>query len=111
MHRHLLAGLLLAIAASAAVGAVPDLATPEGQLLALRRIQCSETEGKPVTYYWKGVTYSRVPGEPDRQLFRVEGMNVRHCGPLAGAKNQAEFRLVSREILLFEAKGTGHLVI
>ena len=107
MHRHLLAGLLLAIAASAAVGAVPDLATPEGQLLALRRIQCSETDGKPVTYYWKGVTYSRVPGEPDRQLFKVEGMNVRHCGPLAGSKNKAEFRLVSREILLFEDPVTG----
>ncbi len=110
MHRHLLAGLLLAIAASAAVGAVPDLATPEGQLLALRRIQCSETDGKPVTYYWKGVTYSRVPGEPDRQLFKVEGMNVRHCGPLAGSKNKAEFRLVSREILLFEDPVTGEVL-
>ena len=110
MHRHLLAGLLFAIAASASGAAGPDLTTPEGQLLALRRIQCSETDGKPVTYYWKGVTYSRVPGEPDRQLFRVEGMNVRHCGPLAGAKNKVEFRLVSREILLFEDPVTGEVL-
>ena len=94
----------------AALAAAPDLTTPEAQLLALRRIQCSEIDGKPVTYYWKGVTYSRVPGEPDRQLFKVEGMNVRQCGPLAGAKNKAEFRLVSREILLFEDPVTGEVL-
>jgi len=110
VHRHLFAGLLLAIAGPAVLAATPDLGTPEAQLLALRRIQCSEIDGKAVTYYWKGITYSRVPGEPDRQLFKVEGMNVRHCGPLPGAKNQAEFRLVSREILLYEDPVTGEIL-
>jgi hypothetical protein len=35
---------------------------------------------------------------------------VRHCGPLPGAKNKAEFRLVSREILLFEDPVTGEVL-
>ncbi len=115
MPRQILAGLLLAFAVGTAAAAAPgptspDLKSPEGQLLALRRIQCSEVDGKPVTYYWKGVAYSRVPGEPDRLLFKVEGMNVRHCGPLAGSKSKAEFRLVSREILLYEDPVTGEVL-
>ena len=114
MHRHRFARVLLALTtaftASFATAAALDLKTPEGQLLALRRIQCSETDGKVVTFYWKGVTYSRVPGEPDRQLFKVEGMNTRHCGPLPGSKNKAEFRLISREILLYEDPVTGEVL-
>ena len=110
MHVRLIPAFLLALATSAAVAATPDLSTPESQLGAMRRIQCSAKDGKPVTYYWKGVAYSRVPGEPDRQLFRVEGMNVRQCGPLKGATNKAEFRLVSREILLYEDPVTGEVL-
>ena len=114
MRRRLFAGLLLVLTGVArlttGLAATPDLGTPEGRLLALRRIQCSAIDGKPVTYYWKGITFSRVPGEPDRQLFKVEGMNVRQCGPLAGAKDKAEFRLVSREILLFEDPVTGEVL-
>lgn len=112
-HRHPVAGLLLAlagIAAGTAFAAAPDLATPEGQLQAMRRIQCSQVDGKPVTYYWKGVAFSRVPGEADRLLFKVEGMNVRQCGPLANATNKAEFRLVSREVLLYEDPVTGEVL-
>lgn len=110
MHRHFVAAVLLTLATGAATAAAPDLATPEGQLTAMRRIQCSEVDGKPMTYYWKGVAYSRVPGEPDRQLFRVEGMNVRQCGPLAGSTSKAEFRMVSREILLYEDPVTGEVL-
>lgn len=110
MHGHLLPALLLSLAGSTAIAAAPDLATPQGQLNAMRRIQCSETDGKPMTFYWKGVAFSRVPGEPDRQLFKLEGMNVRQCGPLAGAKDKAEFRLVSREILLYEDPVTGEVL-
>jgi hypothetical protein len=93
-----------------AVAAPLDLKTPEGQIAALRRIQCSEVDGKAVTYYWKGVAYSRVPGEPDRLLFKVEGMNIRHCGPLANAKSKVDFRLVTREILLYEDPVTGEVL-
>ena len=101
----------LAVLLSFAVSAAPlDLKTPEGQIAALRRIQCSEVDGKPVTFYWKGVAYSRVPGEPDRLLFRVEGMNTRHCGPLANAKSKVDFRLVTREILLYEDPASGEVL-
>ncbi len=112
--RHPVAGMLLAligmVCGTATLAAAPDLSTPEGQLQAMRRIQCAQTDGKPVTYYWHGVAYSRVPGEPDRLLFKVEGMNVRQCGPLANAANKAEFRLVSREILLYEDPVTGEVL-
>jgi hypothetical protein len=110
MHTRLLPAVLLTFAAASALAAAPDLSTAQAQLKAMRRVQCSEVDGKPVTYYWKGTAYSRVPGEPDRQLFRVEGMNVRQCGPLAGAKDPAEFRLVSREILLYEDPVTGEVL-
>jgi len=103
--------VLLALCLPALAGAAPpDFGTPEGQLAALRRIQCSEVDGKPVTYYWTGNAFSRVPGEPDRLLFRVEGMNVRACGPLANGKSKADFRLVSREILLYEDPVTGQVL-
>lgn len=111
-RRSTVAGLLIAAAglvAGSAFAAAPDLSTPEGQLQAMRRIQCSKIDGKPVTFYWKGVMYSRVPGEPDRLLFNVEGMNVRQCGPLADAGNGG-FRLVSREILLYEDPATGEVL-
>lgn len=104
------AALLLGLLPALALAAPPDLSTPESQLAALRRIQCSELDGKPVTYYWNGYAYSRVPGEPDRLLFRVEGMNVRACGPLANARSKADFRLVSREILLYEDPVTGQVL-
>lgn len=110
MQGRLIPAVLLAMAGSVAVAAAPDLATPEGQLKAMRRIQCSEVDGKPVTYTWKGSAFSRVPGEPDRQLFKVEGMNIRHCVPLPGSTNKAEFRLISREILLYQDPVTGEVL-
>jgi hypothetical protein len=76
----------------------------------MRRIQCSEVDGQPAIYYWNGYAYSRRAGEPDRVLFRVEGMNIRACGPLANAKSDADFRLVSREILLYEDPVTGEVL-
>lgn len=112
--RSAVAGLLLGLAGLLAAPVVfpagPDLSTAEGQLDAMRRIQCSRIDGKPATYYWKGVMYSRVPGEPDRLLFNVEGMNIRQCGPLANAANKADFRMVSREILLYEDPATGEVL-
>lgn len=102
-----LAGLLAGtiITFSAAAGQL-KLDTPQANLVAMRKIQCSLKDGEPVTYYWNGFTYSRVPGEPDRLLFNVEGMNIRQCGPLGDAKD-GSFKLVSREILLYEDPKTG----
>ena len=74
---------------------------PDEALTAMRKIQCSTVDGVPVTYGWEGRTYSRVPGEPDRLLFKVEGMNIRQCGPLTVEEGGPGFKLVTREILLY----------
>jgi hypothetical protein len=98
------------IAAAAAAGAAPlELETPRDHLVAMRKIQCSLKDGEVVTWYWNGYAYSRVPGEPDRQLFAVEGMNIRQCGPLGAAKD-GSFKMVTREILLYKDPKTGEVL-
>ncbi len=84
-----------------------DLSTPEGALLAYRKIQCSLQDGKAITYSWRGRAYSRMPGEADRLLFNVEGMNVRHCVSTEDPERGKGYRLISREILLYLDQNTG----
>lgn len=84
-----------------------DLGTPEGALLAGRKIQCSLEDGKAVTYSWRGSAYSRVPGERDRHLFDLEGMNVRHCVSAEDPERGQGYRLITREILLYLDPDTG----
>jgi hypothetical protein len=95
--------LLLSLAAGAAE---LKLDTVQDSLVAMRKFQCSLKDGETVTWYWNGFAYSRVPGEPDRQLFAVEGMNIRQCGPLNGAKD-GSFKMVTREVLLYKDPKTG----
>jgi hypothetical protein len=61
-------------------------------------------------YGWNGRVYSRVPGEPDRLLFQVEGMNIRQCVTLEDPDRGNGFRMVSREILLYLDPATGELI-
>lgn len=75
-----------------------------------RRIQCSLQDGQPAVYGWTGYAYSRVPGEPDRQLFAVDGMNIRQCGTIDDPENGAGFRMVSKEILLYRDPATGEVL-
>lgn len=93
----LAAAMLLAVPATWAF----ELNTPEGQLRAFRRIQCSEVDGKAETYGWRGYAFSRVEGEKDRRLFNVEGMNIRQCVTVKDPERGEGFRLVTREILLY----------
>ena len=89
-------------------GAEPlDLSTGEGALAAFRKIQCSLNDQEPVTYWWHGRAYSRVPGEKDRLLFRVEGMNIRHCATVEDVERGTGFVLKTREILLYQDPKTG----
>lgn len=113
----MLAGLLGLVAAAALVAGAPaalaarlDLATPEGANLAMRKIQCSLDDNVPVTYFWHGEAYSRVPGEPDRRLFRVEGMNIRQCVTVEDPQHGRGWRLVSRELLLYADPETGEVL-
>lgn len=66
-----------------------------------RKIACSTVDGEPVTFYWHGYAFSRRMGEPDRRLFRVEGMNVRTCGTVEHPEYGTGYRMVSRELLLY----------
>ena len=87
-----------------------DLSTPEGAVLAQRKLSCSTEEGKDVTYHWEGRAYSRRRGEPDKHIFDVEGMNVRSCTTATDPERGEGFKLVSREILLYLDKDTGEIL-
>ncbi len=103
----LLAALPLAAPAAAAK---LDLNTPEGANAAARRIQCSSKDGEPTVYWFHGEGFSRVPGERDRKLFNVEGMNVRTCVTVKDEKRGTGWRLVSRELLFYTYPATGELL-
>lgn len=78
-----------------------DLANPQDTLQALRKLHASATDGKPVVFHWSGHAWARREGEPDRLLFRVEGMNIRQAGTLQDPERGQGFRLVSRELMLY----------
>lgn len=87
-----------------------DLNTAEGFVQAQRKIQCSLVDKEEVTYVWHGRAYSRVPGEPDKHLFNLLGMNVRQCHSLKDEVRGEGYRLVSREIMLYLDPKTGEVV-
>ncbi len=87
-----------------------DLGTPEGANQAARRVQCSDKDGEPTVYWFHGEGFARVPGEPDRKLFNVEGMNVRTCVTVDDPQRGKGWRLVSRELLLYTDPATGELL-
>ncbi|WP_159972396.1 DUF1838 family protein [Pseudomonas sp. 8Z] len=78
-----------------------NLAQPADALLALRKVHGSLHDSQAVTFHWSGQVWSRIEGERDRLLFKVEGMNVRQCGTLHDAERGTGFRLVSRELMLY----------
>lgn len=84
-----------------------DLDNPRDALAAMRKIQCSTVDAKPLIFHWTGNVWSRVEGEPDRLLFKVEGMNIRQCGAVEDATRGQGFRLVSRELMLYLDPVTG----
>lgn len=96
----LLATLLVAVAPLHAATAL-DPAKPEDALLLNRKMNCSLEDGRPVIHWWKGTMMSRVPGEKDRVLFNVQGMNIRQCGSFTDPKRGPGFRSVSREVMLY----------
>ena len=87
-----------------------DLSTPAGALAAGRKIQCSTVDGAPVVYHWSGRVFARSPGEPDRHIFNVEGMNVRQCGTVTDPVRGTGYRMVSRELMLYLDPRTNEIV-
>ena len=78
-----------------------DLSTPAGAIAANRKVQCSTVDGEAVVYHWSGRVFARSPGEPDRHIFNVEGMNVRQCVTVMDPVRGTGYRLVSRELMLY----------
>jgi hypothetical protein len=87
-----------------------DPAKPADALEISKRVQCGEADSKPAVYHWSGNAYSRIEGEGDRLLFKVEGMNVRQCVTVVDAVRGKGWRLVSREILLYLDPKSGEVV-
>jgi len=106
----ILATTALALTTSPALARMLDPAKAEDALEISKRMQCGEADGKAAVYHWSGRAYSRVDGEPDRLLFKIEGMNVRQCVSVNDPQRGPGYRLVSREILLYLDPATGEVV-
>jgi len=102
-------GSMIAGCATASAGPI-DINTPDGALMAMRKVQCSLVDGEPITYTWWGRAYSRRMGERDKHLFNVEGMNIRACSTVNDPGKGIGYKLVSREILLYKDKETGQVL-
>jgi Protein of unknown function (DUF1838) len=83
---------------------------PEDALEISKRTQCGVADGVPAVYHWSGNVYSRVQGEPDRLLFKGEGMNVRQCVTVNDPKRGKGYRLVSREVMFYLDPKTGEVL-
>jgi hypothetical protein len=101
--RTLIAALGVSAVTAAAACAQERLSfdNPDDVITMNRKIGCSTVDGEPITFYWHGYAFSRRAGEPDRRMFRVEGMNVRACVTVEHPEYGTGYRLVSREILLY----------
>jgi len=110
--------IVTALLASLSTGAIAakekprtlDPAKAEDALEITKRAQCGEADGKPAVYHWAGNVYSRIAGEPDRLLFKGEGMNIRTCITVTDPKRGKGWRLVSKEIMLYLDPKTGEVV-
>jgi hypothetical protein len=87
-----------------------DVTNGDDAVAMFRKIQCSRVDGEVRYYHWSGKVYSRVPGEADKLLYRVEGMNARACKTVTDDKRGAGVRQVSREIMLYLDPKSGEVL-
>lgn len=59
---------------------------------------------------FEGRAYSRVPGEKDRHLFNLLGINTRQCGSLRDDERGDGYRSVSREIMMYLDPETNEVI-
>ena len=78
-----------------------DLTDPNDVVRAQIKQNCSLKAGEDTVFWWQGKMYSRRPGEKDRHLFNVQGMNVRQCKVLNDPKKGLGYRSVSREVMFY----------
>ena len=109
LKRLLLLSSLLVVAMPAEARML-DPQKAEDAIEIMKRAQCGPADGKPAIYRWSGNIYSRVEGEPDRLLFRGEGMNIRQCVTVTDPQRGTGYRQVSREVMIFLDPVTGEIV-
>lgn len=105
--RHWVIAAMLAATGTAAAAAQLRLDDLGQAIAAFRKIQCSTRDNEPVVYHWSGRVWSRVPGEPDRHLWNVEGMNIRQCVTVSDPVRGTGVRMVSRELMFYLDPKTG----
>jgi hypothetical protein len=114
----LLTATLLATALTAPPALADDdllgpAATREGDAAVLwnTKLTCGTTE-QGVTRYgmWEGRMYSRIPGEKDRHIFDVVGINTRQCERHKDPVRGEGYRSVSREIMVYLDPATGEII-
>jgi uncharacterized protein DUF1838 len=110
LSRILTACLLLPAAISQAGTDTLDVSDPEQALLASNKLFCDNQPGDVSLFWWQGVVYSRIPGEKDRHLFDVQGVNARQCGRYEDDVRGLGFRSVSREIMLYMDPESGEVL-
>jgi len=75
------------------------------------KMTCGTTEaGVPRYGMWEGKLYSRAPGEKDRHLFNVIGINTRQCERHSDPVRGTGFRSVSREIMVYLDPRSGEII-
>jgi len=102
--------VLFALANTSALAEKIDPNSGEGYVKLNRKLHCSLKDGEEVTYRWWGNAYSRIPGQRDTLLFKLEGMNVRQCVTLVDEKLGTGYRMVSREIMLYLDPESGEVM-
>ncbi len=100
----------LALGPGRLAGQEIDPGTAEGFVKLNRKIHCSLEDESPQIYQWFGRAYSRVPGERDRHLFNLDGMNIRQCVSVEDPVRGAGYRMVSRELMLYLDPGTNEVL-
>ena len=102
--------LTTAVFSSVALAEKIDPNTGDGYVKLNRKLHCSLKDGEETTYRWWGNAYARIPGQRDKHLFKLEGMNVRQCVTIEDEKRGTGYRMVSREIMLYLDPKTGEIL-
>lgn len=89
------------IALNATAAEKLDVRNPNDALLVSNKLFCDNQAETPSLFWWQGMVYSRIPGEKDKHIFNVSGMNIRQCARFEDPVKGVGFRSVSREVMLY----------
>jgi hypothetical protein len=78
-----------------------DVRDPDQALMASNKLFCANEPGELSLFWWQGTAWSRIPGEKDKHIFNVQGMNIRQCAKFDDPVKGIGFRTVSREVMLY----------